>query len=483
MVRLLWRVGALGMIAALAACGSPDGLQFGSDTGGAGATGDNQTGGDGFGGAGASGQGGTAGCEQTGCPAGEFCEPSLGCQPTAACVSNAECERLFGGDPCKTNVQCDQGADACVFEALDGDDDGHAPIECGGGDCDDADASTAPGEVDVCDGQNDDCDNELDEDASCAGLLSCQGGACVCPPQNTCGNACVDKQTDPTHCGNCNVVCPSGSSCTAGDCLCDGGLTACNDVCVDTMSDPSHCGGCNKPCSACSLGQCPCGGDLYILQDLSGSMTQAFGGSPTMWDAARNAIKGFGSGATTGRLGIGYFPKPGVVPPSCTNDLQCNGGICFGGTCIGGGDSCNAADYGPSVAFAPLPGVATSIANSVDGQSANGGTPMVPALQGALTYALNAGTGPSAVVLITDGTPNSCTPATVAGAAAMAGSFANGSPSIKTYVIGLQNPDTLNNDYHAIAQGGGTGAAHIVTTQAGIQSALATIKTTVTGCL
>lgn len=419
----------------------------------------------------------------TGCPPGEFCEPILGCQPTAECTQAAECERLFGQDPCKTAIDCDEALGVCTFEAADADDDGHAPIECGGGDCDDADPDVAPGELDVCDGANNDCDNELDEDASCSGLQTCVGGACACPPQNTCGNACVDKQTNPSHCGACNVVCPSSSSCIGGDCVCNGGLTECGSACVDTMTDPSHCGGCNQPCAACNQGTCPCGGDLYILQDLSGSMGNTFGGT-TGWEAAKNGIKTFLTTATTGRLGIGYFPIAAVVPPTCMTDLDCNGGLCFAGTCLGGGDSCAASDYGPAVALGPLPGVAGSVSASLDAQVVTGGTPTVPALQGALTYAQGAATGgPSAVVLVTDGAPNVCNPATAAAVASVASSFANGLPAVKTYVIGLQNADTPNADYHTMAQGGGTGSAFIVTSQAGIVSALTTIKTAVTGCL
>src|SRR5581483_3522928 len=114
----------------------------------------------------------------------------------------------------------------------------------------------------------------------------------------------------------------------------------------------------------------------------------------------------------------------------------------------------------PAVAMRALPDN-QSFASSMSSHMPGGGTPTLPAEQGAIAYAQSiASSHPGekvAIVLVTDGDPNDCssTPQNVA-AAAMG--VAN---KIPTYVIGvgpsLQNLDT-------IAMGGGTMKATIVQT-------------------
>ena len=64
---------------------------------------------------------------------------------------------------------------------------------------------------------------------------------------------------DVTFAPSGGTPCPAGTTCDAGQCVCDGGLLWCEDACVDTDSSAAHCGGCNLPCDppdTCIGGQC-----------------------------------------------------------------------------------------------------------------------------------------------------------------------------------------------------------------------------------
>ncbi|MBU1509044.1 hypothetical protein KKD52_01685 [Myxococcota bacterium] len=53
--------------------------------------------------------------------------------------------------------------------------------------------------------------------------------------------------------------CPTGTTCSAGTCVCEDGLAWCANTCVDTESSAQHCGGCDIPCGApntCVNGDC-----------------------------------------------------------------------------------------------------------------------------------------------------------------------------------------------------------------------------------
>lgn len=93
------------------------------------------------------------------------------------------------------------------------------------------------------------------------------GPPVVCPPRlSSCGNACVDTQSDPFHCGGCFQSCGPGGICVDGFCWneCPPGLAYCFNQCVDIYSDPLNCGGCGLSCGPngfCDQGVClggPC---------------------------------------------------------------------------------------------------------------------------------------------------------------------------------------------------------------------------------
>lgn len=88
-----------------------------------------------------------------------------------------------------------------------------------------------------------------------------------------CGSACVDAQSNAQHCGGCNQPCPSGQSCSAGQCRggdCQGAQVRCGGQCVNPNTDEQHCGACGNACTGeltCLTGQCGCAEDTRCGND------------------------------------------------------------------------------------------------------------------------------------------------------------------------------------------------------------------------
>ncbi|MFA5186115.1 MAG: MopE-related protein [Patescibacteria group bacterium] len=264
--RMRLSLGALvGVIVALAACSSPSSDQPGG-TGGVGGTGGSG------GGSGGTGGGQCAGsCDDgfsctidtcvggkcthsigpntgsTACPTGQYCAADKGCIASPACASSADCTKIWSGDACKSNIECDAASSVCTFDVLDKDGDKHPPQICGGDDCDDSASAVHPGSSEGCNGKDDDCDGVVDNGATCMDALqSCQAGACACKPENLCGTACVDVATDRKHCGSCNNACDPLEDCTAGQCACRP-ENLCSGKCV-SLGDVENCGSCGNKC-------------------------------------------------------------------------------------------------------------------------------------------------------------------------------------------------------------------------------------------
>jgi hypothetical protein len=255
--------------------------------------------------------------------------------------------------------------------------------------------------------------------------------------------------------------------------------------------------------------------DMYIMEDQSGSMDDMISTGGTKWQAVTGALTAFVQqpGVAGISVGIQYFDlPPGGGGPMCNptavcqSDADCGPAACgpcmqvipgFGicaGASAGGSDSCDPADYAkPDVEIAPLPGVASAIVTSLGNHSPSTNTATAPALQGALNHAKDwANSHPGHVViavLATDGEPNTCSPTDQAGVAQIAATALAGTPSIKTFAIGVfaqadipSGPDLLN----AVAQAGGTGQAfNIDTTQNVSQAflqALNQIRGSALGC-
>ena len=77
-----------------------------------------------------------------------------------------------------------------------------------------------------------DLDGGLGDGAMGDGSVT-DGGACVAP-RMMCGEECVDPNSDPAHCGGCDMACPMGMGCSGGTCeTCgDDGETCCGDTCA-----------------------------------------------------------------------------------------------------------------------------------------------------------------------------------------------------------------------------------------------------------
>jgi len=141
--------------------------------------------------------------EDRDCSDGLFCNGEESCNPSAPGANPSGC--LAGTPPC-ANV-CDEVADTCLTDCTDADGDGVPDIACGGSDCDDGDADIYPGATEVCDeaGVDEDCDpatvGERDADGDGFAPTECCNG-------ERCGLDCDDDATavQPGQVEVCNDI-------------------------------------------------------------------------------------------------------------------------------------------------------------------------------------------------------------------------------------------------------------------------------------
>ena len=221
--------------------------------------------------------------------------------------------------------------------------------------------------------------------------------------------------------------------------------------------------------------------NLILMYDKSGSMGDpAEGGDPNLkWIPVNTGMKAFFSDPSSAgyTASLQFFPAPGDVATTC------------------------GANYAtPLVPLTPLSQPAALI-NALNAAQPQGGTPTLPALTGAVTFATQtAKANPdqkTVVVLITDGEPGmvvngtvapGCTNNDIPHVAAEAQAAVSGTPSIPVYVIGVGS-DFDQANLNQVAAAGGTTKAFIVSasnptqTTADLQQAFNSIRSQVkVGC-
>ncbi|MCU0672935.1 MAG: hypothetical protein MUE69_09125 [Myxococcota bacterium] len=120
-------------------------------------------------------------CDDGVCFEGGRCDPARGCLGAMAinCADGNACTEDF----------CEPGV-GCQNPPRDDDDDGFAVSadgRCGGDDCDDTDPNVYPGAPELCNGEDDDCDGDVDESDECENDLpdDCESATPVVLAANT----------------------------------------------------------------------------------------------------------------------------------------------------------------------------------------------------------------------------------------------------------------------------------------------------------
>lgn len=206
-------------------------------------------------------------------------------------------------------------------------------------------------------------------------------------------------------------------------------------------SSPAGSGGTNAVCTGASQEVERIDVDLLFLMDSSVSMGERVAGGQTRWEALRAAMQQLAQAPEAAGLqaGIAFYSISGA-----------------------GNDNvdCNASAYAtPPVPIGRLGDIGPNIVAAINAKSPGGLTPILPAMQGAITYAKQwAQAHPdraAAIVLVTDSYPTQCSndPTEVANTAQAA--FA-GTPSIRTFVIGVGANTGARFNLENFARSGGT---------------------------
>ncbi|MAQ13935.1 MAG: hypothetical protein CMN30_03965 [Sandaracinus sp.] len=141
-----------------------------------------------------------------GCLTDAECSDGIFCSGVERCVMG-ECAP--GNDPCPAPLLCSESGGRCESPGcdvtVDADSDGHDAVACGGDDCDDTDPDRYPGNPEVCDAVDQDCDPTTlgGTDADDDGFVSV-----ACCNGDRCGLDCDDAAAavGPTGTEACNGV-------------------------------------------------------------------------------------------------------------------------------------------------------------------------------------------------------------------------------------------------------------------------------------
>jgi hypothetical protein len=203
--------------------------------------------------------------------------------------------------------------------------------------------------------------------------------------------------------------------------------------------------------------------DMYFMIDRSGSM------SGTPWTQEGNALNAFWTdpNSTGITAALRYFP----ISDSCVSqDPQCSGN----------------AYVNPIVNWGLLPANAAALSASFAATGTNGCTPTQEALNGVLKGSkqrqIQQPGHVVVAVMVSDGAPccGDCPDETAAGMGAIAQTFYNGTPSIRTFAlyVAAAASDVMTQ----IASGGGTNQAYDATNTQNFINALKAIQGTAIPC-
>ena len=305
------------------------------------------------------------------CDDGDLCTVDA-CDPeSGACmVTEVSCE---DGDACTVDV-CEPATGDCVStpldcgtdhqcvdggcEMIDEDSDGYGPMD----DCDDADASINPGAAEACNGKDDDCDGQIDEQDAmgCTAYYADQdldghGGdddhVCACGPSGVytavLGGDCDDTQpgVNPSAAEACDDEidndcdgqidedCAEGVSC--------GAVFTCAYPCEFDQGCVDACAAEGTPLaqqqfhalSECLLPACPDADGPCHQAAFSGACAaeyEACYGQPCQPDCSIYDCGLDGCGGSCGDCGAGFVCDDGVcvedVTPPCQSDSDCPAG-------------------------------------------------------------------------------------------------------------------------------------------------------------
>ena len=315
------------------------------------------------------------------CDDGLVCNGAELCSITSGCTAGDPpiCDDM---DDCTTGA-CVETAMMCVHTTRDADMDGHGTTACpavGGvdaDDCDDTDPAVFPGAVEICNGEDDNCDGSCDDAFTCcAGQTGTCTTSCGTTGSRTCSSACAWSVCSPPPeiCNgtddDCNGACDDGFACCQGQVqacttscgstgtrTCDGGCNlgscvapfeTCNgaDDDCDMRVDEAACGACmdtpdcddGNPCNGaetCERGGCSPGTPLVCSDGIActvDSCDPAMGCIATPDDrfcADGNFCNGAEVCTATGC-------QPGT-PPTCNDSDDCTNDACVGtapGMCV-----------------------------------------------------------------------------------------------------------------------------------------------------
>jgi hypothetical protein len=192
--------------------------------------------------------------------------------------------------------------------------------------------------------------------------------------------------------------------------------------------------------------------------------TQTIDNTELRWKPVKNGVVDFFTNAGTSnvRASIAFFAAPGDKVTTCAHDYSV-----------------------PDVPMTPLE-TPTALIKALDNQVPSGGTPTLPAVIGGIKYAKRLVTenpgSEAIVVLVTDGEPaiynaatgkteTDCAPTgvsllnTIEDIATYVGGAANGTPSIKTHVIGLGDTTSIGK-MKSVSEAAGTAFIQVDPTDA-----------------